>query len=212
MNVLIIGNGGREHALAWKTAQDSKVSQVFVAPGNAGTAVDAENLAIDTMDFTEFFSHRVWENVNPADLTNLDFNPADILHAALVNELQIELGSEEAYVERLKELDQQIADFVSTDPNVVMTGACEVSDRNAISDQTIRDALSTCDGVRFVFEEYKGVLTYLSEIKGPHVIDAVEDVLEDNPEFGPVPADIRWEPAVRSKGQTGIALVTGTLD
>ncbi len=38
MNVLVIGNGGREHALAWKLAQSSKVSDVFVAPGNAGTA------------------------------------------------------------------------------------------------------------------------------------------------------------------------------
>ena len=37
MNVLIIGNGGREHALAWKAAQSSLVSKVLVAPGNAGT-------------------------------------------------------------------------------------------------------------------------------------------------------------------------------
>ncbi len=169
------------------------------------------NFLIDTMDFTEFFSNRVWRNVDPEDLRTLDFNPAVVLHAALVNELQIELGSEEAYVERLQELDQQIADHVATNANVVMTGACEVSDRGAISDQTILDALTTCDGVRFVFEEYKGILTYLSELKGPHVIDAIEDVLEDNPEFGPVPTDIRWQPAERSKGQTGIALVTGTL-
>lgn len=53
MNVLIIGNGGREHALAWKTAQDANVDNVFVAPGNAGT--DAEsgitNVAIDALDF-----------------------------------------------------------------------------------------------------------------------------------------------------------------
>ncbi|HEY9017148.1 phosphoribosylamine--glycine ligase [Thiomicrospira sp.] len=40
MKVLIIGNGGREHALAWKTAQSSNVEQVFVAPGNAGTAIE----------------------------------------------------------------------------------------------------------------------------------------------------------------------------
>ena len=40
MNVLIIGGGGREHALAWKVAQSSKVNQVFVAPGNAGTALE----------------------------------------------------------------------------------------------------------------------------------------------------------------------------
>ncbi|MGE0606093.1 MAG: phosphoribosylamine--glycine ligase, partial [Pirellulales bacterium] len=44
MNVLIIGNGGREHALAWKIKQSPRVDRVFVAPGNAGTAVDAENV------------------------------------------------------------------------------------------------------------------------------------------------------------------------
>ncbi len=40
MKVLVIGNGGREHALAWKLAQGERVSQVFVAPGNGGTARD----------------------------------------------------------------------------------------------------------------------------------------------------------------------------
>jgi len=46
MNVLIVGNGGREHALAWKIKQSSRVERVFVAPGNAGTAADAENIMI----------------------------------------------------------------------------------------------------------------------------------------------------------------------
>ena len=51
MNVLIIGSGGREHALAWKIAQDPRVAKVFVAPGNAGTAIEAkcENVAIDVL-------------------------------------------------------------------------------------------------------------------------------------------------------------------
>ncbi|HAF91414.1 MAG TPA: phosphoribosylamine--glycine ligase [Pseudomonas sp.] len=51
MNVLIIGSGGREHALAWKVAQDPRVEKVFVAPGNAGTALEAkcENVAIDVL-------------------------------------------------------------------------------------------------------------------------------------------------------------------
>jgi phosphoribosylamine--glycine ligase len=40
MNILVIGNGGREHALAWKLAQSPRVSKVFVAPGNAGTALE----------------------------------------------------------------------------------------------------------------------------------------------------------------------------
>ncbi len=51
MNVLIIGSGGREHALAWKVAQDTRVTKVFVAPGNAGTAVEpkCENVNIDVL-------------------------------------------------------------------------------------------------------------------------------------------------------------------
>jgi len=53
MNVLIIGGGGREHALAWKVAQSPRVGTVYVAPGNAGTAAEAgiENVALDVMDF-----------------------------------------------------------------------------------------------------------------------------------------------------------------
>ena len=47
MKVLVIGNGGREHALAWKAAQSSKVEQVFVAPGNAGTALEPNLTNID---------------------------------------------------------------------------------------------------------------------------------------------------------------------
>ena len=50
-NILIIGNGGREHALAWKLKQSPRAGRVFVAPGNAGTAVDAENVDLSTTDF-----------------------------------------------------------------------------------------------------------------------------------------------------------------
>ena len=52
MKVLVIGSGGREHALAWKAAQSSQVSKVFVAPGNAGTATESklENVNIDISD------------------------------------------------------------------------------------------------------------------------------------------------------------------
>ncbi|MGE6606304.1 phosphoribosylamine--glycine ligase [Halomonas sp. NPDC076908] len=52
MKVLMIGGGGREHALAWKLAQSAQVEQVFVAPGNAGTATEAKvtNVAIEATD------------------------------------------------------------------------------------------------------------------------------------------------------------------
>tara|TARA_R110002049_G_scaffold85277_1_gene216844 strand:- start:248 stop:829 length:582 start_codon:yes stop_codon:yes gene_type:complete len=51
MNILILGAGGREHTLAWKLKQSKKLSQLFVAPGNAGTAAIATNLALGVTDF-----------------------------------------------------------------------------------------------------------------------------------------------------------------
>ncbi len=52
MRVLIIGSGGREHALGWKAAQNPNVETIFVAPGNAGTALEPklENVNIDVED------------------------------------------------------------------------------------------------------------------------------------------------------------------
>jgi len=55
MKILIIGSGGREHALAWKIAQSTQVAQVYVAPGNAGTALEnkVQNIAVDIMAFKQ---------------------------------------------------------------------------------------------------------------------------------------------------------------
>ena len=51
MKILLLGSGGREHALAWKMAQSSQLEKLYVAPGNAGTAEIAENIALDLTDF-----------------------------------------------------------------------------------------------------------------------------------------------------------------
>ena len=53
MKVLVIGSGGREHALAWKAAQDESVEHVFVAPGNAGTSMEdkVSNIPLDINKF-----------------------------------------------------------------------------------------------------------------------------------------------------------------
>lgn len=51
MNVLILGSGGREHAIAWKIAQSSQLQQLFIAPGNAGTKKIGTNLPINISDF-----------------------------------------------------------------------------------------------------------------------------------------------------------------
>jgi phosphoribosylamine---glycine ligase len=51
MNVLLLGSGGREHALAWKMKQSSKVDQLFIVPGNAGTREFGENIQLSATDF-----------------------------------------------------------------------------------------------------------------------------------------------------------------
>ena len=52
MNILLIGSGGREHALAWKIAQSPKLTKLYIAPGNAGTSTAGINLNINVSDFT----------------------------------------------------------------------------------------------------------------------------------------------------------------
>src|SRR3972149_5687703 len=63
MNVLIIGNGGREHALTWKIIQSPRAERVFVAPGNAGTDVDGENVPIGPADFPKLMKFAKENNV-----------------------------------------------------------------------------------------------------------------------------------------------------
>lgn len=65
MKVLIIGSGGREHALAWKAKQSPLVEKVFVAPGNAGSAREAgvENVAIDVLDIQGLIAFAKQENI-----------------------------------------------------------------------------------------------------------------------------------------------------
>jgi phosphoribosylamine--glycine ligase len=63
VKVLVIGKGGREHALVWKLAQSSRVDRVFCAPGNAGTAEDGINVPIETTDFDHQIRFARKENI-----------------------------------------------------------------------------------------------------------------------------------------------------
>ena len=65
MNILIIGGGGREHALGWKVAQSAKIDTVYVAPGNAGTALEPklQNVAIDVEAIDELVTFAKEKNI-----------------------------------------------------------------------------------------------------------------------------------------------------
>ena len=63
MTILLLGSGGREHALAWKMLQSSKCSSLFVAPGNAGTAAIAKNIDLNPNDFEGIKDFVLQENI-----------------------------------------------------------------------------------------------------------------------------------------------------
>jgi phosphoribosylamine--glycine ligase len=83
MKVLVVGGGGREHALAWKMAQSPKVQAVYVAPGNGGTALDSrlENIAI-----TDVQALRSWAQTEKIALTVV--GPEQPLAAGIVDEFR----------------------------------------------------------------------------------------------------------------------------
>lgn len=85
MKVLVVGNGGREHALAWKIGQSRRVQRVFVAPGNAGTALDAENVDIPATDIA-----RIIDFAKRNEIGLIVVGPEAPLAAGLVDALTAE--------------------------------------------------------------------------------------------------------------------------
>jgi phosphoribosylamine--glycine ligase len=83
MKILVIGNGGREHALAWKLGQSPRAERVFVSPGNAGTGQDAENVAIAATDVPRLVE---FARQNKIDFTVV--GPESALAAGVVDAFQ----------------------------------------------------------------------------------------------------------------------------
>jgi phosphoribosylamine---glycine ligase len=83
MNILVIGGGGREHALAWKLAESAKVQNIYVAPGNGGTALDGRFKNLPITDVKEL---RVWAEANKITLTVV--GPEGPLAAGVVDEFR----------------------------------------------------------------------------------------------------------------------------
>ena len=82
MNVVVIGNGGREHALCWKLSSGKKLGKLYCLPGNPGTAQVAENIAIDPMDFKKIIAF-----CQKNDIGLVVVGPEDPLAAGIVDAL-----------------------------------------------------------------------------------------------------------------------------
>lgn len=89
MNILLLGSGGREHAFAWKIVQSPKCSQLFVAPGNPGTAEIATNVPLGVTDFVG-----IYEFIQTQSIDLVVIGPEEPLVKGLVDYLHSQKGTE----------------------------------------------------------------------------------------------------------------------
>jgi len=103
MNILVLGSGGREHAIAWKIASSPKVEKLYVAPGNAGTREIAENVAIKADDF-----EAIADFVGKAKIDMLVVGPEDPLVKGIVDYFLARPGFENLMVVGPDKLSSQL--------------------------------------------------------------------------------------------------------
>lgn len=203
MKVLVIGSGGREHALAWKAAQSELVSQVFVAPGNAGTALEP---ALENVD------------IGVGDLEGL---------AAFAKENNVDLtivGPEQPLVDGVVDLfrDNGLSIFGPTQAAAQLEGSKSFT-KDFLAKYDIPTAdyavFTDCDeAVGYVKENGapivikadglaagKGVIVAMTE---QEAIDAIEDMLSDN-KFGDAGSRVVIEEFLEGEEASFIVMVDG---
>ena len=150
MNILVVGSGGREHALAWKIKQSKLCDKVFVAPGNAGTASIAQNVQIDVEDFESLGS----------------FSKENTIELVVV-------GPEGALVKGIR-------DYFENDPtlrHILMVGpgksGARLEGSKDFSKQFMfRNGVPTAQAKAFEVTELKDSFAYLDNVKVPIVLKA----------------------------------------
>ena len=175
MKVLIVGSGGREHALAWKASQSEQVEKVFVAPGNAGTALEPsmENIAIGADDIQGLLDFAQAESI---DLTII--GPEAPLVAGIVDRFQ-EFGlncfGPSAAAAQLEGSKTFCKDFMAKH-------SIPTAEYQTFTDQNLAIAYIKSKGAPIVVKADglaagKGVIVAQSE---QQAISAIEDMLSGN--------------------------------
>ncbi|MBN1989677.1 MAG: phosphoribosylamine--glycine ligase [Bacteroidales bacterium] len=150
MNVLVLGSGGREHAICWKLAQSKNLNKLFVAPGNPGTAAVASNVNINPLDFAQVKS----------------FIVANGIHMVVV-------GPEEPLV-------KGISNYLQADPatsNVMIigpgqNGAQLEGSKDFAKSFMLRHGVPTAAYKTFSASEASEAKTFLTTMKPPYVLKA----------------------------------------
>ena len=150
MNILILGSGGREHTFAYKIAQSSKCSKLYVAPGNAGTAEIAENLQLNPIDFAA-----VGETALEKNISMIVVGPEDPLVKGIVDYF--------ANDDRLKEI--QIIGPSSR-------GALLEGSKERAKEFMAMHDIPTAAYESFSFESLGAGKNFLETLKSPYVLKA----------------------------------------
>jgi phosphoribosylamine--glycine ligase/phosphoribosylformylglycinamidine cyclo-ligase len=150
MNVLIVGSGGREHALAWKLADSPLIDGLFIAPGNAGTSACGRNVAIPVDDVRGL----------------VDFADESLIDLVVVGpELPLGLGLADALVERSTKIGREILCFGPS------RAAARIETSKSFSkDFMVRHGVPTAEYAAFT--EYGASLAYVESFGRPCVIKA----------------------------------------
>lgn len=150
MNVLLLGSGGREHAMAWKLSQSSLLSKLYVAPGNAGTEQIATNISLNPMDFSA-----VDRYIRRNSINMLIVGPEAPLVAGIVD-----------YFEE----SNKHKDLVVIGPP--KAGALLEGSKDFAKAFMARHNIPTADYQTFKSGELKQAKAHLDKIKPPYVIKA----------------------------------------
>lgn len=150
MNILLIGSGGREHALAWKMSQSSKLDKLFVAPGNAGTALHGTNVDISPDDFEKIGSFALSNNID-----------------------MVVVGPEDPLVKGIAdffEADQQLKGISVIGPS--KKGAMLEGSKDFAKAFMIRHHIPTARHKSVTFQQVTDGIRFLDTLKPPYVLKA----------------------------------------
>lgn len=150
MRILLLGSGGREHALAWKIAQSKQVEKLFIAPGNAGTANCGENVAIKADDFESLKAFALAEGVNMVVV-----GPEDPLVKGIYDEFKN---------------DPKTADIPVIGPS--KAGAVLEGSKDFAKAFMMRHNIPTAQYKTFDGEHLEEGLAFLETLKAPYVLKA----------------------------------------
>lgn len=150
MTILLLGSGGREHALAWKLLQSPDCTQLFVAPGNAGTAAIASNIDIDPTDFHSLKAFAVRESVDMVVV-----GPEDPLVKGIVDFFQN---------------DEQLSHIAVIGPS--KTGAQLEGSKEFAKEFLIRHKIPTAAYASFTKETVEAGCDFLETLHPPYVLKA----------------------------------------